>query len=88
MSKLEEYLDKHYDHPKYGHVQIIGIVENSRTKLHAEIMERGPGYDHQRKKYTGVKKKSGWYLGKNYMYGKTVTVHHKFLTEKKYNEYA
>jgi hypothetical protein len=81
MKKLDEYVGNYYQHPKYRLIKVIGVVENSRTKLEAVIKERGPGYDSKLKKHTGVKRKHGWFLGKNRAYGDTVTVDHRYLKE-------
>jgi hypothetical protein len=80
-------IDKIVTHTIQGGVyKVISQLPNSRTQFKCKDIERGKGWDKYTKKYTGVKTKNGWYLGKNHCYGEVYTYHKKFLKEIKRNE--
>ena len=80
---LKDHIGKIRSHPLLGEVEVLGTVPNSRTKLTVKVIDRGPGYDHDRKRYTGVRVSTGWMRGQNYQYGFIDDVHHKDLTKIK-----
>jgi hypothetical protein len=84
MSKvLDKYIGNTYLHARYKKVEVLSAVPKSRTLVEIKIIERGPGYDPDKQKYTGVKSKSGWYRGENYAYGTITTTHYKELQQLK-----
>lgn len=51
-------------------VKVIEPVNNSRTMLLVEEVDRGLGWNKLKNKYTGVVKPNGWIRGQNYEFGK------------------
>lgn len=86
MSQLDKLIDKYFKHKDLGEVKVLSKVEKSRTKVLVRVIDRGPGYDHDKKRYRGVRTKGGWYRGENREYGTEHEVHHKDLTKIKREE--
>jgi len=76
---LKSKIGKRFEHDSLGKVEIVGVEENSRTKVLVKILERGEGYDESTNKYKGVRTKSGWFRGENKQYGTIDVVHIKTL---------
>jgi hypothetical protein len=76
---LNKYIGNTYLHPRYKKVEVMKQIPGSRTKLEVKIVDRGPGYDETKKKYTGVRFKSGWCRGQNYAHGELKIIHYKEL---------
>ena len=58
--------------------QSVLIMERvGRTKFLVKDIERGSGWDEQRKKYVGIKVNGGWMRGQNYEYGRKFEIHKK-----------
>lgn len=81
---LKDYVDKIYTHTTLGTVKVLKVVPKSRTKLVVKLLDHGAGYDHDRKRYTGVHKKGGWMRGQNYQRGHVDEVHRKDLKKCDY----
>lgn len=77
--KLQSYVGKIHSHPQFGKVKVLRPIPKSRTLLEVKLIDRGPGYDHNLKRYTGVKVSSGWMRGQNYQYGHIDETHYKHL---------
>ena len=69
-----------YSHDSYGTVEFLRKEkENSKKMVVVKCVERGRGWDETYKKYTGIKTKCGWYLGKNRYYNQEFIVNIKNL---------
>lgn len=68
---------KHYDTT----AEFVRMAENSRTMVVVKDIDRGEGWNENRKRYDGVKINKGWYRGANYSYGEEHTVHISQLFE-------
>lgn len=79
--KLKEYVLKTYTHPVLGKVEVLRVVPKSRTLLEVQVVDKGEGWNQEKKKYTGIRKGSGWVRGQNYDEGHIDEVHHKDLTK-------
>ena len=78
---FKDYIYKTYTHSTLGAVKVLKVVPKSRTKLVVELVDRGAGYDHEKKRYTGIRKRGGWVRGENHQRGHVDEVHHKDLIE-------
>jgi hypothetical protein len=76
---LSEKIGKRFTHDTLGKVQVVAVVEKSRTKVQVSILDRGKGYNKKTKKYSGVRNSVGWYRGQNRQYGNVDEVHIKTL---------
>ena len=79
--KLKEYIGNTYSHPTLGDVKVNRIVPKSRTKLEVTVVDRGPGYNEERKRYTGIRKGKTWTRGENRQRGHVDETHFKELTK-------
>lgn len=48
------------------------VVEIKNNRILVKILSRGIGWDTESKKFVGVKKNGGWYLGKRHDFGQTI----------------
>ena len=69
MKKNEELIGKELFHKKYGRVKVDSIVKGTRSFVVVVERDRGKGYNHEGKRYDGVKFKGGWSRSQNYCYG-------------------
>ena len=77
-------IDKIVTHKIHGGTwKVLELLPNSRTKYKCKDIDKGKGWCNETRKYVGVKVKGGWYIGKNYGYGKILTFHKKDIYEKK-----
>jgi hypothetical protein len=63
-----------------GKYEVISQKEGSRTLFTIKDIDRGAGWDEERRKYVGVNVEGGWYLGKNAEYGNKSEVHKDSLS--------
>ena len=78
MSKARQLHGHKKTHPHYGKVKVIGVVPGSRTMVKIKCVYRGPGWNPEKKTYTGYKNTVGWMRGENYLFD---TVHEAHIKE-------
>ena len=74
MKALQKLIGKEAHHNILGRVLITGVPQNTRTRVNVQVIDRGPGWDEIKQRYTGVRFPGGWSRGQNYQYGDTHTV--------------
>ena len=80
MSKiLSQYILQTCLHPVLGKVAVLRAVPRSRTLLEVQVIDKGEGWDKEKKKYTGIKLPTGWMRGQNYSEGHIDEVNYKDL---------
>lgn len=82
MKANEKIVGKTMVHRAMGKVKVTSAVENSRVLVNVEQIDRGPGYDKEKQKFTGVRIKTGWFRGENRDFGKTDVVNISELEAK------
>jgi hypothetical protein len=60
-----------------GMYEIIEKQENSRTLFTIKDIDRGAGWDENKKSYVGVNTTKGWHRGQNHDYGLVIADVHK-----------
>lgn len=70
MNQAEKLTGQTMIHPDLGNVEVMEA--KSRVKVMVKVLGRGPGWNEQKQKYTGVRIKTGWYRGENREFG---TIH-------------
>ena len=66
---IKNLIGKMATHPQLGRVLVISVPEKSRTKVEVRCVDRGPGWNRDKQKYTGVRLFQGWIRGENKQYG-------------------
>lgn len=66
-------------------VEIVAMVEKSRTKVSVKETDRGKGWNEEAQKYTGYHRSGitggAWERGENHCYGVEFEVHRKNLIQ-------
>ena len=55
--------------------QKVLILEKIGTRYKVKDIEQGPGWNEEKRKYTGVKVGNGWMRGQNHCYGQIFAIH-------------
>jgi len=78
---LSDYIGKRFIHDDLGKVEVVSVVDKSRTKVMALVLDRGKGWYKRTETYTGHKNSVGWMRGENREYGNVDEVHIKNLAK-------
>ena len=65
---IKNLIGKKAIHPQLGKVVVTAVAEKSSTKV-VGCIDRGPGWNQDKQKYTGVRLFQGWIRGENKQYG-------------------
>lgn len=76
---ISDIIGKKFTHDDLGNVEVVGVVDNSRTKVLVSILDKGKGYNEKTGTYKGYKNSVGWMRGENREYGNVDEVHFKTL---------
>ena len=66
--------------------KVLIIEKTGRSHYKAKDIERGPGWNEEKRKYTGVKFPNGWMRGQNYCYGEVFEIQKKQIIKSKKDE--
>jgi len=56
MGKAQDLVGKTVTHTQLGLVNVLAVIENSKTKVEVECIQRAKGWDEASQKYRPVKK--------------------------------
>jgi len=88
-NQIDKMIGKGFNHSNIGKVRVIEKIERSRTKVLVKEIDRGPGWNPEKEKYTGVSSKTyrdgtlsstSWCRGQNYDLGEKHQVRIDYLT--------
>lgn len=79
MNKADKIIGMNLTHKKLGEVLVVSKKQKSITMLNVRQIDRGPGWNEEEQRYTGVKRPGGWSRGQNYDFNKTEESHIKQL---------
>ena len=78
--EIKTNIGKRFTHDDLGNVEVVDVVEKSRTKVLVSILDKGKGYNERTNTYKGHTNSVGWMRGENREYANVDEVHIKTLT--------